>query len=323
MKHLEPRPACTRQTSLAADCRTLPPCHAVLTVDESCDGARFERIGDDHLATYYRCWIPVTKQVQAYGIYIIPKADDGGALPGPLPLMLSVHGGGGSPEAALFNGGSNYHGMVRKAAEQKYVVWAPQHLFAAQGYPQGIRNDIDTRLKLVGTSLTAIEIAKITRPMDVLMRGANEHAGHTSIDPDRIGLVGLSYGGYYALVAPALDTRIKVSVCSCYAYVQELRYRESELSVPVDFHFMDRFTLFREPEICALICPRALQIQAGKTDMYTHRDPALAPATAAYWDGLAAGAGAAAGGGEFEYVRFEGGHEFDDDSAWPFIAKHL
>jgi dienelactone hydrolase len=294
----------------------------VLTVDESCDGARFERIGDDHLATYYRCWIPVTKQVQAYGIYIIPKADDGGALPGPLPLMLSVHGGGGSPEAALFNGGSNYHGMVRKAAEQKYVVWAPQHLFAAQGYPQGIRNDIDTRLKLVGTSLTAIEIAKITRPMDVLMRGANEHAGHTSIDPDRIGLVGLSYGGYYALVAPALDTRIKVSVCSCYAYVQELRYRESELSVPVDFHFMDRFTLFREPEICALICPRALQIQAGKTDMYTHRDPALAPATAAYWDGLAA-AGAAAGGGEFEYVRFEGGHEFDDDSAWPFIAKHL
>jgi hypothetical protein len=107
-------------------------------------------------------------------------------------------------------------------------------------------------------------------------------------------------------------------VCSCYAFVQELRYREAELSVPSDFHFMDRFTLYREPEVCALICPRALQIQAGKTDMYTHRDPALAPATAAYWAGLGDEAV-----GEFEYARFEGGHEFDDDTAWPFVSKHL
>lgn len=33
---------------------------------------------------------------------------------------------------------------------------------------------------------------------------------------------------------------------------------------------MNRFTLFREPEACTLICPRYLHIQAGKTDMYTH-----------------------------------------------------
>ena len=52
-----------------------------------------------------------------------------------------------------------------------------------------------------------------------------------------------SGSGYYAIVAPALEKRIKVSVCSCYAFVQELRYRESEASVPSDFHFMDRFTL--------------------------------------------------------------------------------
>ena len=61
----------------------------------------------------------MTKQINAMGLYIIPKADDGGVLPGPLPLMLSIIGGGGSPEAATFNGGANYHGMVRQAAEQK------------------------------------------------------------------------------------------------------------------------------------------------------------------------------------------------------------
>ena len=102
----------------------------MLSVEKSTDGARFERIGDDHVATYYRAWIPVTKQINAYGLYIIPKADDGSVLPGPLPLMLSIIGGGGSPEAATFNGGANYHGMIRKAAEQKYIVWAPQHLCA-------------------------------------------------------------------------------------------------------------------------------------------------------------------------------------------------
>ena len=37
-----------------------------------------------------------------------------------------------------------------------------------------------------------------------------------------------------------------------------------------------------------------------------------------YWAGLGDEAV-----GEFEYARFEGGPEFDDDTAWLFVAKHL
>src|SRR6185312_14788970 len=91
--------------------------------------------------------------------------------------------------------------------------------------------------RLVGTSLTAIEIAKITRALDVLLK-------LPEVDPQRVAMVGLSYGGYYALVAPAVDRRIKVAVCSCYYGVQEGRYERDELSVPLDFRFKDRFTLF-------------------------------------------------------------------------------
>jgi dienelactone hydrolase len=244
--------------------------------------------------------------VHAEGIYIVPKS-----LKGKAPLIISMHGGGGSPEVALFHGGANYHDMVRGGVKLGYVVFAPQHLFNADGYPKDIRNKIDERLKLLGTSLTAVEIAKITRSIDVLIK-------RPEVDADHIGMVGLSYGGYYALVTPAVDLRIKVSVCSGYYGVQEWRYEKDELSIPGDFKFKDRFSLFRDGELAALICPRALQIQAGSMDDADHREmgKVIAPISAEYYKKLNLG-------DRFEHVIFEGKHEFDDRSAWEFVRKHL
>src|SRR5690349_5453890 len=127
--------------------------------------SRFERIGEDTLATYYRAWIPVLPGVHCYGLYLVPKNVKGRA-----PLVISMHGGGGSPEVALFRGGANYHDMVRGGVKRGYVVWAPQHLFSAQGHPPDVRNRIDRRMRLVGTTLTAVEIAKIARSLDVILK---------------------------------------------------------------------------------------------------------------------------------------------------------
>ncbi|HZL35558.1 MAG TPA: dienelactone hydrolase family protein [Tepidisphaeraceae bacterium] len=266
----------------------------------------FAQIGQDSIATYYRASIPILPKVHAEGIYIVPRGIKGRA-----PLVISMHGGGGSPEVALFHGGANYHDMVRGGAKRGYIVFAPQHLFNADGYPRDIRNKVDERMRLIGTSLTAVEIAKISRSIDVLIK-------RPEVDPARIAMVGLSYGGYYALVTPALDTRIKVSVSSCYFGVQEGRYEKDELSVPSDFRFNDRFTLFRDPQITALICPRALEIQAGSKDEADHREPGklLAPQSAAYYAKLGVP-------GQFRFVVFNGRHEFNDESAWEFVKKHL
>ena len=138
------------------------------------------------------------------------------------------------------------------------------------------------------------------------------------IDPKRIAMVGLSYGGYYALVTPALDQRIKVSVSSCYYGVQEFRYEGDELSVPSDFRFMDRFSLLRDSEIVALICPRALLIQAGKNDDAPHRDMGIriAPQSAVYYEKLGKS-------DAFKFLVFDGGHEFEDRSAWDFVHRFL
>ena len=268
--------------------------------------ATFTEIGADAVGTYYRAMIPILPGVHSEGIYIIPKS-----LTGPAPLVVSMHGGGGSPEVALFNGGANYHDMVRGAAKRGYVVYAPQHLFRAEGYPRDVRSKIDARLRLVGTSITAIEVAKITYALDLLVKRPEVNAA-------RIGMVGLSYGGYYAQVTPAIDRRIKVSVSSCYFGVQEGRYAKQELSVPGDFRFPNRFTLFRDADLVALICPRAHQVQAGSRDNASHREMGkrIAPLAASFYQKLGLPA-------QFEHVVFEGGHEFDDESAWRFVKKHL
>ena len=80
----------------------------------------FEPMGEDALGTYYRARIAVLPGVHAEGIYIVPKG-----LKGRAPLIISMHGGGGSPEVALFNGGANYHDMVRGGVKRGYVVFAP------------------------------------------------------------------------------------------------------------------------------------------------------------------------------------------------------
>ncbi|MCA9105681.1 MAG: acetylxylan esterase, partial [Planctomycetales bacterium] len=274
--------------------------------DRPTDEATFTEIGRDDLGTYYRAMIPILPGVHSEGILIIPRQ-----LDAPAPLVIAMHGGGGSPEVALFHGGANYHEMVRGGVRRGFVVYAPQHLFRAEDYPADVRNRIDQRLRLVGTTITAVEVAKITRAIDVLEQ-------RPEVDSERIAMVGLSYGGFYALMAPALDTRIRVSVSSCYFGVQEGRYEQDELSVPDDFRWLNRMTLFNDADLVALICPRALQVQAGSTDMASHREKGreLAPRAASYYERLGQGE-------RFEHFVFDGGHEFDDASAWPFVEREL
>lgn len=267
---------------------------------------RFEVLGEDAIGTYYRLHVPVLPGIHAEGIYIVPR----GAT-GRVPLVIAQHGGAGSPEKALFAGGANYHDMVRGAVKRGYAVFAPQLLFSSPGLATETRRDTDRRLRLLGTSITAVEVGKIVCSLDVLLQ-------RPEIDPARVAMVGLSYGGYYTLVTAGIDRRIKVAVSSGYFGVQEGRYAENELTIPSDLEFPARFTLFRDESTVALICPRPLQIQAGNRDSVHlwQSGQQSAKVAAGFYAGLGLGE-------NFEYRLFDGGHEFQDDLAWSFIAKHL
>ena len=266
--------------------------------------SRCEVIGEDAIATYSRCWITVAPGLDTYGLYLVPKN-----LKGPAPLVVSLHGGGGFPEVALFKGGTNYHDQVRGAAQRGYIVWAPQFVMypfrdrdAGTPIPAEVRMELDSKLRNKGTSLMAVEAMKVIKSMDVLL-------DRPEVDAKRVAMIGLSYGGFYSLYIAALDPRVKAVVASC-SFREVPMVRDSMMDGrPLDL---------TSPKQDALIAPRALQVQAGLTDKSAPIESvrrAIAEAKSYYEH---------SGKPQMlDYQEFNGGHEWRGDIAWAFLSKHL
>lgn len=267
-------------------------------------GAVVERIGEDVLCTYDRVTVEALPGVHAVGLLLLPK----GAA-GPHPLVVAQHGGAGSPEVATFFGGENYNDMVRGAVAEGYAVFAPLHLHDREEMPRQVRQTTDLRLRQVGTTIVAVEVFKLKRSLDVL-------CARGDIAGDRVGYIGLSYGGMYAVLAAALEPRIKAAVASCYAVMNQ-----SNLKDPIsmlDRHWMTSATLLRNGNLAALVCPRPLQIQHGLGDTIIpaviSRD--MAAGVRGHYEALGLL-------DRFEHVEFDGWHEFRGNVVWPFLRKWL
>ena len=262
---------------------------------------RMEKFGEDSIATYYRAWVPVAPDMDVYGLYLVPKN-----VNLPAPLVIAKHGGGGYPELAIFKGGGNYKDMIRGAAKEGYVVWAPITLMypyrdrdAGTPIPAEVRRELDARFRKLGTSLMGIETMRISRSLDVMTR-------RPEVDPQRVGMIGLSFGGFFTLYTMALDPRIKVGVASC-----SIRDREATKADPPEGHPSD----MPGADLAALIAPRALQLQNGINDKGFPIDMVRRAAAEAKTHYAPSGA--------FEYQEFDGGHEWRGDIAWAFLRKYL
>src|SRR5271165_4697183 len=119
----------------------------------------FDKVAEDNVATYYRTFIRVTPQMETYGLYIVPRN-----VRLPAPLVISQHGGGGTPEMATFHGGTNYHDLVRGAVAEGYVVFAPLTIMYPYRdrdhdtpIPADVRGVLDDQLRARGTTLMGME----------------------------------------------------------------------------------------------------------------------------------------------------------------------
>lgn len=214
-------------------------------------------VARDSLGSIYRMRIETLKGLRFYGLLFRPDSEE------KLPLIIAQHGGGGTPElCSEFFQQTNYNDMTRRILRRGAVVFAPQLLLwdAGRFGSKFDRTALDVALKQLGGSITALEIRCIMRSLDYL-------ASQPYVDAERIGMVGLSYGGFYTLFTAACDKRIKAAYSSCffnnrYAYAWP------------DWTWFDAASKFLDAEVGALICPRALCVEVAKNDYLFAPEPA-------------------------------------------------
>ena len=209
-----------------------------------------EFVAEDGNVNIYRMQFTFFGILKCYGMYFKQKNVQ------KAPLVVSIHGGEGTPElcSSLHNDSSNYNHPTRRVTDRGYNVFAPQLLLwkvSKYGNPfdRGMTNG---RLRQLGGSITALELA--------LMRGCVDKLLATDdIDPARLGVIGLSYGGMYALLLAAVDTRFRACFSSSwfadrYVYAKE------------DWSYRNALHTFGDAEMAALIAPRRLVIAMGTHD---------------------------------------------------------
>lgn len=273
----------------------LPPLHA-----------KSERVASDDICTIDRLHIPALKGLNTYGILFMPHG-----VQNP-PLVIAQHGGQGTPElvAGFDNGSANYNDMIYRLLKHKVAVFAPQTLLWMQDGPdqRGPKFDrtrIDAQLKQLGGSITALEVFMLRRAVDYFQT-------RKDINARQMGMIGLSYGGFYTLFTAAAEPRIKAAVSSCF-------FNDRYLYDWTDWTWNNAANTFLDPEVASLICPRPLWIEVGIMDELFAVKNARREVKKVAARYLALGLGE-----RFHFKAFSGGHELDkDDAAIRFLVRNI
>ncbi len=276
---------------------------------------KFLQVAEDADCTIYRVWIEVIDGVDAYGLYLVPKKLSSSAR---APLLIAQHGGGGNPEAiADLDTRANYNAFGREAVRRGYAVWAPA-LAMRSTYsgdpviPGASRELIDQKLRLAGTSIIGVELHKIIESTRTLLRVRAE------IDPARVGMTGLSWGGFFTMYATALAPFIKVAAPS--GYLRDTAH--SLARAAADTATATERDLFNAPghfQALALICPRPCLVEIGEQDGTINPLPgarAEAERAATFYQKLGVA-------DRFQFSTHPGGHEFDTKTILSFFDRHL
>jgi hypothetical protein len=166
-----------------------------------------------------------------------------------------------------------------------------------------------------------LEVAKIRRAVDYLETLPD-------VDPQRIGIYGLSKGGHYTLYSAGLETRFKVAVVS--GWFNERRKKlisakDEDNPSPFlprvhrsEYYLTDLLARFGDAELAWMIAPRPLMIEAGTKDDSVNikfaREEFQRVESVYNKLGIA---------GHARFASFEGPHQIDGTESFPFIDRWL
>lgn len=139
------------------------------------------------------------KPTRVFAYYARPAAGDG-----PFPAMLLVHGGGGKA----------FREWAELWAKRGYVALAMDlagHGKDGKRLPDGgPEQDDDGKFR----DFTDAEVDQMWtyHAVAAVLRGHALLAAQKEVDPDRIGVTGISWGGYLTCIVAGIDDRLKVAV---------------------------------------------------------------------------------------------------------------
>ena len=171
------------------------------------------------------------------------------------------------------------------------------------------RRNVGTALQLLGKVLIAQNLRDCLWALELLAR-------HDEVDAERLGCVGLSYGGRMTMLTAAVEPRVKAAVVS-----GALNVMQERASKPYSCGAQIIPGLLNEgdtPEIAGLIAPRHCLWEVGARDALIQpkwAEEALTRIRRVY---------AALGADDRLRVdRFEGGHVWHGAAAYPLLEKVL
>lgn len=206
-----------------------------------------EELSKEDGYTVYRLQLEVLPGVKMAGLFFRMDGEQ------PKPLVLVQHGKLGTPErvSGVYGSTSNYNHMLSRIISHNVHAFAPQLCLWADSYAVPYdREEMDARLKRVGSSIAAVEIYGLMRILDYF-----EAQSYVSC----LGMAGMSYGGFYTLMTTALDTRLRAAICCSYFNKRD--------AVPwSDWVWFRSGHKFDDAQLACLICPRKLYILMGNRD---------------------------------------------------------
>ena len=215
-------------------------------------------VAEDGNIRIFRMRLEYFGYLKLYGIYFEQKES-----PESAPFVISQHGGAGTPElvSSIYCGSANYNHQTRRITDRGANVFAPQLLlWHKETYGNEYNREyLDGKLRMMGGSMTALEIYLLMGALSYFIENENSNR-------ERIGLIGLSYGGMYTQYLMALDTRIKACYASSY-------FNDLYNNPRPDWCYHGSAYKFNCAEIAALAIPRALCVSVGDKDpMFAKED---------------------------------------------------
>lgn len=273
---------------------------------------RTRRVYDMPKWTGYEVMLDVWPDVFAYGILLAPKDLKPGER---RPVVVCQHGLEGRAQVICDPAATSpfYHAFGAQLADRGFVVYAPQNPYIGD---EAFRV-IQRKANPLKRSLFSVIVRQHEQTLNWL-------ATLPFVDPQRIALYGLSYGGKTAMRVPALLPQYGLSICS--GDFNEWIGKMTSIDLVPSYMFVHEYEMyefdmgntFNYAEIAGLIAPRPFMVERG------HHDPVGTDEMVAWEYARVRRLYVDLGIGDRTAIEFfNGRHEIHGVGTFEFLHKHL